>query len=146
MTRNLAWSAAIGGLAALIVPAAAQAFCGTYVGEAGAELTSGASKVVMVRDGNRTVLTLANDVEGSVKDFAVVIPVPEVLSEEDVRVLDPAILDTVAEYSGPRLVTYQCSDFAYDEYYADGANACFGCNGDDAYYAAEDTDHDSNEQ
>ena len=95
MTRNLAWSAAIGGLAALIVPAAAQAFCGTYVGEAGAELTSGASKVVMVRDGNRTVLTLANDVEGSVKDFAVVIPVPEVLSEEDVRVLDPAILDTL---------------------------------------------------
>ena len=116
-------------LLALVLPGAAQAFCGTYVGEAGAELTSGASKVVLVRQGDRTVLTLANDVEGSVKDFAVVIPVPEVLSEEDVTVLEPALMDTLAEYSGPRLVEYACSDFYWDgQAYGGGGRGCgFGC-------------------
>jgi len=117
-------AAALAVPALLALPAAAQAFCGTYVGEAGAELTSGASQVVLTRQGQRTTLTLANDVSGSVKDFAVVIPVPEVLSEDDVRVLPDSIMDTVREYSGPRLVEYQCSDFAYGP--SMGSSGCHG--------------------
>lgn len=115
--------------AALLTPAAAHAFCGTYVGQPGAELYSGASQVVMARQGDQTVLTLVNDVEGSVKDFAVVIPVPQVLGEDDVQVVDTAFIERVQEYAGPRLVEYACSDFFYGGDWEGGPRtSCLGCN------------------
>lgn len=109
--------------AALCLPASAHAFCGTYVGQPGEVFYSGASQVFLARDGGRTVLTLRNDVEGDVADFAMVIPVPEVLDEDDVNVLDRAILERVRDYAGPRLVAYACSDFLYDGASAT-TNAC----------------------
>jgi len=36
------------------------------------------SQVVLARDGDRTILTMANDFKGDPKEFAVVIPVPTV--------------------------------------------------------------------
>ncbi len=50
----------LAGLAAL----PAHAFCGFYVAKADTSLFNKASKVVLVRDGNRTVLTMANDYQG----------------------------------------------------------------------------------
>jgi len=141
---------ALGAAVSVGLPGAAQAFCGTYVGEAGAELTSGASQVVLVRQQDRTVLTLANDVEGSVRDFAVVIPVPEVLDQEDVRVVDDSLLDTVAAYSGPRLVEYTCEDFRYEwdpdyyDYGSGGRGCALGCS--EASFAVDDTDADFDSQ
>ena len=116
----------VGVGAILLAPVASHAFCGAYVGEPGAELISGASQVVLAREGDRTVLTLTNDVEGSVKDFAMLIPVPEVLGEEDVAVLDSAIVERVQEYAGPRLVRYECSDFYWG---SDGYGGSSGCSG-----------------
>ena len=49
--------------AALSAPAAL-AFCGFYVAKADAKLFNKASQVVLVRDGDRTVLTMANDFQG----------------------------------------------------------------------------------
>ena len=66
----------------------ATAFCGTYVGSAGADLFSHTSQVAIARQGNQTTLTLANDYEGSLDDFAVVIPVPSVLTESDVQIVE----------------------------------------------------------
>lgn len=100
---------ALGGLA---TPSLAHAFCGTYVGQPGDALYSGASEVVLAREGRRTILTMRNDIEGDVTEFAMLIPVPEVLSEDDVRVVPRTVLDSVREYAGPRLVSYACSDFA----------------------------------
>ena len=40
------------------------AFCGFYVTKADTKLFNRASKVVLVRDGDRTVLTMANDFRG----------------------------------------------------------------------------------
>jgi len=54
----------------------AQAFCGFYVAKADTSLFNRASQVVLVRDGDLTVITMANDFEGDVKNFAIVIPVP----------------------------------------------------------------------
>jgi len=51
-------------------------FCGFFVAKADTKLFNQASKVVLVRDENRTVLTMANDFQGEVKDFAIVVPVP----------------------------------------------------------------------
>jgi hypothetical protein len=55
----------------------AQAFCGAYVGSVDeGPLSNHSSKVVVARDGLQTTLTLANDIEGSASDFAMLIPVP----------------------------------------------------------------------
>jgi len=65
----------------------ASAFCGAFVGEPGADLVSRTSRVILARDGDTTTLTVANDYEGALNQFALLIPVPEVLEENDVREL-----------------------------------------------------------
>ena len=52
------------------------AFCGFYVAKADTALYNEASQVAIAKDGSRTVLTMANDFKGDVKDFAMVVPVP----------------------------------------------------------------------
>jgi hypothetical protein len=82
------------------------AFCGFYVAKADAQLFNKASQVVLVRDGDRTVLTMANDFKGDPKEFAIVIPVPVVLEREQIHVGDRALVEHVDAYSAPRLVEY----------------------------------------
>ncbi len=89
-----------------LLSTAAHAFCGTYVGGAGAALTNVDSRVVLVRDGTRTTLTLASDVSGDIEDFAMLVPVPVVLGEGDVRTVDPGVLDRIDTCGAPRLVAY----------------------------------------
>lgn len=85
---------------------AALAFCGFYVAKADTKLFNKASQVVLVRDGNRTVLTMANDFKGDPKEFAVVIPVPTFIQREQIHVAEKALLDHLDAYSAPRLVEY----------------------------------------
>ena len=89
----------------------AHAFCGHYAGQVGAEMYNNASQLAVVRQGTRTTLTLVNDFEGNVSEFALVVPVPEVLDEDDVSVLDNELIGRLDAYSAPRLVTYTCDDF-----------------------------------
>ena len=84
----------------------AWAFCGFYVAKADTKLYNQASQVVIARDGDRTILTMANDYQGEVKDFALVVPVPVVLQQEQVRVGDPKIIKRLDDFSAPRLVEY----------------------------------------
>ncbi|WP_353931075.1 DUF2330 domain-containing protein [Okeanomitos corallinicola TIOX110] len=84
----------------------ALAFCGFYVAKADTKLYNKASQVIIARDENKTVLTMANDFQGEVKDFAMVVPVPTVISEEDVRVAKPNIVERLDAFSAPRLVEY----------------------------------------
>ena len=81
-------------------------FCGFYVAKADTKLFNKASQVVLVRDGDRTVMTMANDFEGEPKEFAVVIPVPTLLTREQIHVGDKALVDHLDAYSAPRLVEY----------------------------------------
>jgi hypothetical protein len=89
---------------------AAWAFCGFYVAKADTKLYNKASQVIIARDGDRTVLTMANDFQGEVKDFAMVVPVPTVLKKEQVRVAEPKIIERLDAFSAPRLVEYFDSD------------------------------------
>ncbi len=82
------------------------AFCGFYVAKADAKLFNKASKVVLVRDENKTVLTMVSDYQGDVKDFAMVVPVPQILQKGQINVADNALVDHVDAYSAPRLVEY----------------------------------------
>ena len=97
-------------LLTVVVGATAQAFCGFYVARADTSLFNKASQVVLVRDGNRTVITMANDFEGDVKDFAVVIPVPTKIEREQINVGDRAIVQHLDAYTSPRLVEYHDAD------------------------------------
>ena len=92
-------------LSAMITHEAA-AFCGFYVSKADGTLKNKTSQVILVRDGNRNVITMYNDFKGNFKDFAMVVPVPVVLQKKDIKVVDQAIFNTLNEYSKPRLVEY----------------------------------------
>jgi MYXO-CTERM domain-containing protein len=89
----------------------ADAFCGTYVGGVGSEFYNTYSQLAVVRENNQTTLTIVNDVEGNFDGFALVIPVPEVIPEDKVNVLEPELFDRLDAYSQPRLVSYVCEDF-----------------------------------
>ena len=82
------------------------AFCGFYVAKADTKLFNKASQVVLVRDGDRTVMTMVNDFTGDLKEFAVVIPVPTFLRREQIHVGEKALVDHLDAYSAPRLVEY----------------------------------------
>lgn len=94
----------------VVISASAQAFCGFYVAKADTSLFNRASQVVLVRDDNRTVITMANDFEGDVEDFAVVIPVPTMIEREQINVGDRAIVQHLDAYTAPRLVEYHDPD------------------------------------
>lgn len=95
------------------------AFCGFYVSKADGTLKNKTSQVILVRDGNRTVITMYNDFQGNIKDFAMVVPVPVVLQKSDIRVVDQRIFNTLNDYSKPRLVEYYdqnpCNQYLYDK-------------------------------
>ena len=93
-------------VACLLLPGKAIAFCGFYVATADAQLYNQASQVAIARDGNRTILTMANDYQGAPKDFALVVPVPVLIKEEQVNVADPKIIARLDGFSAPRLVEY----------------------------------------
>jgi Na+-transporting NADH:ubiquinone oxidoreductase subunit NqrB len=111
-------------LAAVFILAAmisheAVAFCGFYVSKADGTLKNKTSQVILVRDGDRNVITMYNDFKGNFKDFAMVVPVPVVLKKKDIKVVDQQIFNTLNEYSKPRLVEYYdqnpCESFALAE-------------------------------
>jgi len=101
--------------ASLAAPSEAAAFCGFYVAGADAELYNNATMVVMMRDGTRTVLSMQNNYQGPASDFAMVVPVPVVLSEDTVKVLPAEIFDRVDKLAAPRLVEYWEQDPCYVE-------------------------------
>ena len=84
----------------------ASAFCGFYVAKADSKLFNQASQVVLVRQDDKTVITMANDFKGDHKEFAIVIPVPTVLEKGQIRVADRAVIEHLDAYTAPRLVEY----------------------------------------
>jgi hypothetical protein len=100
------------GATALItmVPISANAFCGFYAGKADASLFNEASQVIMVRDGNRTVLSMLNDYSGPLSEFALIVPTPTVLTQGQVRVAEKTTFERLDAYSSPRLAEYHDTD------------------------------------
>lgn len=95
----------------------AQAFCGFYVAKADTRIFNQASQVILVRDGNQTVITMSNDFKGDIKDFAMVVPVPTVLKESDIKVVERQVFDRLDAYSAPRLVEYYDNNPCQRRYY-----------------------------
>jgi MYXO-CTERM domain-containing protein len=106
-----------------MAPADAAAFCGFYVNGAGGDMFNDATQVVLMRAGTRTVLSMQNAYKGPVADFALVIPVPVVLQEQNVKTLPKEVFAKVDAMGAPRLVEYWEIDPCYvpQRYYADEA-------------------------
>jgi hypothetical protein len=90
----------------LLACSPARAFCGFYVAKADTKLFNEASQVVLVRDGDRTVITMSNDFKGEPDEFAMVIPVPTFVERGQIHVGDRAVIDHLDAYTSPRLVEY----------------------------------------
>src|ERR1700752_650533 len=105
MMKRMLFSVA---LAAALAPSRAglASLCRVYVRKAGKKLFNRAWQVLLVRVGDRTVMTMASDFEGDLKEFAIVIPVPTFLKREQIHVGDKALVDHLDAYSAPRLVEY----------------------------------------
>ena len=108
--RTLSICAALIAVPIALVASAAHAFCGFYVGKADATLFNDASQVIMVRDGERTVISMQNDYRGDLKEFAIVVPVPQVLQRGQINVGDRKLFDRIDAYSAPRLAEYHDGD------------------------------------
>ena len=84
----------------------ASGFCGFYVAKGDSSLFNKASQVVLVRNENKTVISMLNDYEGPFKEFALVVPVPSVLKKEQVNVGQKKLFDRIDAFTAPRLVEY----------------------------------------
>jgi MYXO-CTERM domain-containing protein len=103
MKKLAIMSALVGAMA---LPRAADAFCGFYVNGAGSEMFNDATQVTLMRMGTRTVLSMQNNYKGPAEAFALVIPVPVVLEEDDVKTLPKEVFAKIDTMGAPRLVEY----------------------------------------
>jgi MYXO-CTERM domain-containing protein len=100
------------GIAALVaacvcaVQTKADAFCGFYVAGGDQQMFNDATQVVLMRHGTRTVMSMQNNYKGPPSAFAMVIPVPVVLKEGDVKTLSKDAFAAVERMGAPRLVEY----------------------------------------
>ena len=128
-------AAAFAGVSAIALTGGAVAFCGFYVAKADTKLFNKASKVAIMRDNDRTVITMANDYQGELNEFAMVIPVPVVLEEGQIHVTENAIIDHLDAYTAPRLVEYfdedPCMRYEYRDMVAMSASPMEEAEADD---------------
>lgn len=77
---------------------------------ASAKIINKASKVVLVRDGDATTMTLANDFVGAPAEFGLVVPVPTVIQRKDVKVVGDEVFLELERQTAPRLVESEDPD------------------------------------
>ena len=94
------------------------AFCGFFAGETGARsgLYNDATQVVLMRHGTTTVLSMQNAYRGPPAAFALVVPVPAVVTEAQVRVLPRGVFERIDAHGAPRLVEYWEQDPCYEQH------------------------------
>jgi len=102
-------------LLVMLLPRAASAFCGFYVAGGDQKMFNDATQVVLMREGTRTVLAMQNNYKGPPEAFAMVIPVPVVLHEGDVKTLNKELFEHVEAMGAPRLVEYWEQDPCQEE-------------------------------
>jgi MYXO-CTERM domain-containing protein len=109
----------------LISPAFA---CPTIATGTPSELSFDTAQVAIARQGNRTTFSVSINPLGEPQDFALVLPVPEILKENEIKTLDPEIFAYFDAYSAPRRVDDAGCPVDYD---ADGAGGDGGGGSDD---------------
>lgn len=84
----------------------ANAFCGFYVAKADSKIFNKASKVVIAHHADKHVITMVSDYSGDIREFAMIVPVPTIITKEQVHVTENKIIDHLDVFTSPRLVEY----------------------------------------
>ena len=84
-------------------PSAAARADSFYVASDDAPRRSHASTIVLMREGEHTVLSMQSDYEGPAEDFAMIVPLPAGVEPTEVRALDPTLFTRLERITGPRL-------------------------------------------
>ena len=111
-----------------LISSLAWGFCGTYVGPVGDTPTNQESRIVLVHEGDETVLTMTSDARNAGEDFGLVMPVPVDLEIGDITapLLGSAWSDLDA-FSAPRVVSYTCETlFASGSSMSSSTGGCGG--------------------
>src|SRR5947208_15419377 len=103
--KKIVWFLAL-SLGLLVQAASAYSFCGFYVAKADTKIFNKASQVVLVRQDDKTVITMVNDFKGDHKEFAVVVPVPTLIEKGHIHISDKKIDDHLDAHTSHRLVEY----------------------------------------
>ena len=103
--KTITWFFAL-SLGLLVMTEPAHSFCGFYVAKADTKIFNKASQVVLVRQDDKTVITMVNDFKGDPKEFAVVVPVPTLIEKGQINIGDKKVIDHLDAYTSPRLVEY----------------------------------------
>jgi hypothetical protein len=93
-------------LASLLLPAALA--CPTVVPGTPSQLSFDTAQIAIARQGDLTTFSVSINPAGDPQDFALVLPVPEVLAQEQVRTLDGALFARLDAYTAPRFVRSPC--------------------------------------
>jgi hypothetical protein len=111
--------------AALAAPSTARAMCGcmmrirppkpTQQELVAQKILNEASKVALVRDGERTIMTMSNDVKTDLDEFGMIVPVPSVIKKDDVRIVEQAVFTALEQATNPRIVEMYDPDPCPDE-------------------------------
>ena len=100
-------------LATILTTSSAWAGCyffitkGTFSTKTSDAIVSKSTHVVLMREGARTVLSTRPHYRGPVKDFAMVLPVPELLAKEQVKTLPPHIFDELEASTSPGIKDFE---------------------------------------
>jgi hypothetical protein len=73
-------------------------------------ITNSATKVVLMRKGDKTTMIMSNDFDGDVQEFGLVIPVPSLVHKRDVRLVDPSLFARLEKATAPRIVKLEEQD------------------------------------
>lgn len=132
-----------------LVPDVARAACGCMIARnlgpvatsTGAKITNTATKVVLLRTGDKTTVVMSNDFDGDVQEFGLVIPVPAVVQKRDVKLVDPAIFARLEKATAPRIVRLEEQDPCIGSLWTTGRGAGVAAMAKDK---ASDSDEDAN--
>jgi hypothetical protein len=80
----------------------ASAFVGLFVGKQPGKRVNHASFVVVMRDGGTTAVTVMNDYEGPLDDFALVMPVPSDVAVDHIKMIKRDLMDRIDSITAPR--------------------------------------------
>lgn len=98
----------------LLLAVTAAVACPTLAAGTPSELSYDVAQVAIVRVGTRTTFSVSVNPTGDPQDFALVLPVPEVLSEEDVRTLPDGVFAGLDISSAPLHVSDAgCYSYSY---------------------------------
>jgi len=88
-------------LLSLVAPTLA---CPTIATGTPSELSFDVARVAIARQDSRTTFTVSINPSGDAQEFALVLPVPALLAEDDIKTLDAEIFARLDGYSAPRRV------------------------------------------